>query len=138
MSETVEAAGGVVVRTSETPGEDAEVLVVHRPKYDDWSLPKGKLDGGEDFLEAALREVGEETGVRCRAIRELSTIRYRDQKNRPKLVRWWLMEPIAGDPSQRSPDAEIDAARWIPVSRSAPLLTYEHDRQLVREAVESR
>ena len=69
MSAEVEAAGGVVVR-------DGQVLLVHRPRYDDWTLPKGKLDAGESFEDAALREVEEETGLRCRLVRELPPVEY--------------------------------------------------------------
>src|SRR5919108_3219511 len=82
----VEAAGGVVV------DEDGRVVLVHRPQYDDWTLPKGKLDAGESFENAALREVEEETGLRCRLVRELPSIEYPDAKGRRKIVRYWLME----------------------------------------------
>src|SRR3954463_8077930 len=85
------AAGGVVIR------DDGRIAVVHRPKYDDWSLPKGKLDPGEGFEEAALREVEEETGLRSRLGRELPSTEYTDSKGRPKLVRYWQMEPIEGE-----------------------------------------
>ena len=95
----VEAAGGVVVRTGAGP----EVAVVHRPRYDDWSLPKGKLDPGESFEDAALREVEEETGVRCRLRGALEPSSYRDHKGREKLVRWFLMEPLAGGARSSSP-----------------------------------
>ena len=70
----------------------AQVCLVHRPRYDDWTLPKGKLDRGESFEDAALREVWEETGLRCRLGEELEPARYRDHKGRPKLVRYWAME----------------------------------------------
>ncbi|MGE5636423.1 MAG: NUDIX hydrolase [Nocardioidaceae bacterium] len=117
------AAGGVVVR-------GGHVAVVHRPKYDDWSLPKGKLDPGESFEEAALREVEEETGLRCRLGRELPSASYRDAKDRPKLVRWWLMEPLGGD---FTPTREIDELRWLSPADAAALLSYGHDRELLRE-----
>jgi 8-oxo-dGTP diphosphatase len=121
--EEVRAAGGVVVR----PG--AEVAVVHRPKYDDWTLPKGKLDPGEGFEEAALREIEEETGLRCRLGRELPSTRYTDAKGRPKLVRYWEMEPIEG---AFSPTDEIDELRWLPPEEAADLLSYERDREVLR------
>jgi 8-oxo-dGTP diphosphatase len=121
--EEVRAAGGVVVR----PG--GEVAVVHRPKYDDWTLPKGKLDPGESFEEAALREVEEETGLRCRLGRELPSTRYTDAKGRPKLVRYWEMEPIEG---AFSPTDEIDELRWLPPEEAADLLSYERDREVLR------
>jgi 8-oxo-dGTP diphosphatase len=118
----VRAAGGLVVR-------DGQVLVVHRPRYDDWSLPKGKLEDGESWEEAALREVREETGVGCRLLRELDDDHYTDRKGRPKRVRWWLMQAIAVD--AREPDGEVDEVRWIPVAEAGALLSYAHERGLV-------
>jgi 8-oxo-dGTP diphosphatase len=120
----VKAAGGVVRR------EDGEILVVHRPRYDDWSFPKGKLDPGEGWEEAALREVEEEIGFRCRLGRELPPTSYKDQKGRSKLVRYWLMEPEEGE---FEPNDEVDELRWLIPSAAAELLTYPHDRELVRE-----
>jgi 8-oxo-dGTP diphosphatase len=118
----VQAAGGVVVR-------DGAVLVVHRPRYDDWSLPKGKLERGESWEEAALREVREETGIGCRLLRELDDDRYTDRKGRPKRVRWWLMEAVALDVHE--PDDEVDDVRWMPLAEAGELLSYAHDRALV-------
>src|SRR3954471_4387879 len=92
----VHAAGGIVHRRADgTP--PFELLVVHRPRYDDWSLPKGKLDRGETFDAAALREVYEEPGLRCRLGEELGSVRYVDNKGRDKLVRYWLMEVDGGE-----------------------------------------
>jgi 8-oxo-dGTP diphosphatase len=125
----VRAAGGVVIR--ECAGGGREVAVVHRPKYDDWSLPKGKLDEGEGWRDAALREVAEETGLRCDALEELPASRYVDRKGRPKQVRWWLMRPLAGS---FEPNDEVDELRWVPVDRAAELLDYEQDRELVEAA----
>jgi 8-oxo-dGTP diphosphatase len=122
MSEEVAAAGGVVVR-------DDEVAVVHRPKYDDWSLPKGKLDPGEGWEEAALREVEEETGLRCELGSELEPARYYDRKGRDKLVRWWLMRPLDGE---FVPNDEVDELRWLHRDEALELLDYDHDRDLVR------
>jgi len=119
----VRAAGGVVVR-------DGEVLVVHRPRYDDWSLPKGKLERGESWEEAALREVHEEIGFRCRLGRELPSTSYTDQKGRSKVVRYWLMEPEEGE---FTPNAEVDELRWLIPSAAAELLSYPHDRELVKD-----
>jgi 8-oxo-dGTP diphosphatase len=122
MQPRVRAAGGLVVR-------DGTVLVVHRPRYDDWSLPKGKLEDGESFEEAALREVREETGVECRLVRELDDDHYSDPRGRPKHVRWWLMEPVAL--GGHEPDEEVDAVRWLPAADAVAVLTYAHDRGLV-------
>ncbi|HEV2061558.1 MAG TPA: NUDIX hydrolase [Solirubrobacteraceae bacterium] len=121
MAREVNAAGGVVVR-------EGKVCVVHRARHDDWSLPKGKLDAGESFEEAALREVWEETGLRCRLGRELAPARYTVQ-GRPKLVRYWAMEVESDDGF--APDDEVDDLRWVDVAAADDLLTYAHDRELV-------
>ena len=105
-----------------------EVAVVHRPRYDDWSLPKGKLQPGEGWRDAALREVREETGMRCELGSELAPARYRDRKGRPKLVRYWLMRPLDGD---FAPGDEVDRLRWLGPDEAAQLLDYDHDRELV-------
>jgi 8-oxo-dGTP diphosphatase len=110
---------------------DGRVALVHRPRYDDWTLPKGKLDPGESFEEAALREVEEETGLRCRLGRELPSSRYRVGGGRPKLVRYWLMEPESGE---FVPNAEADELRWVEPREALALLTYDRDRELVRAA----
>jgi 8-oxo-dGTP diphosphatase len=122
----VSAAGGVVVR--ETPG-GPEVAVVHRPRYDDWSLPKGKLEPGEGWSEGALREVEEETGLRCELGPELAPARYSDRKGRDKLVRWWLMRPLDGE---FVPNKEVDELRWFPLDEALESLDYDHDRDLIR------
>ena len=125
----VKAAGGVPVRS----GPDGpEVAVIHRPKYEDWSLPKGKLDEGEGFEQAALREVEEETGLRCDLGPELSPVSYRDRKGRSKLVRYWLMRATDGE---FRPGPEVDELRWLDHDGAQGLLSYEHDAALVREAV---
>jgi 8-oxo-dGTP diphosphatase len=124
VSKEVEAAGGVLVR-------DGRMAVVHRPKYDDWTLPKGKLDPGEAFEEAALREVEEETGLRCELGPELPSTRYEDSKGRPKVVRYWRMMPLSGD---FSPNDEVDELRWLPPAEAAELLTFDRDREVVEAA----
>ncbi len=124
MSTGVEAAGGVVL------DPEGRVVLVHRPRYDDWTLPKGKLDPGESFEEAALREVEEETGLRARLVRELPAIRYTDAKGRPKLVRYWLME-VEHDPGFE-PNDEVDELRWLDPREALSLLTYERDGEVLR------
>ena len=124
---TVEAAGGVVTRRADDG--TLEILVVHRPRYDDWSLPKGKLEPGETFETAARREVSEETGVVVDLGAELLTSEYVDRKGRPKVVRWWQMTPVGTEPWK--PNEEVDEIRWISAPGAATLLTYEADRRLV-------
>ena len=106
---------------------DGEVLVVHRPRYDDWSLPKGKLEGGESFEQAALREVLEETGYVCTLGDLLGSTRY-ESRGKPKEVRWFLME-VQGEPGPH--DHEVDEIRWRPLPEAIDLLTYERDRELL-------
>jgi 8-oxo-dGTP diphosphatase len=119
----VKAAGGVVLR-------DGRIAVVHRPRYDDWSLPKGKLDDGETFEDAALREVREETGLHCTLGEELSSTSYDDRKGRSKLVRYWLMEVVEGE---FEPNDEVDELRWLTPDEAATLLTYPRDAELCGE-----
>jgi len=118
----VRAAGGVVVR----PGP--EVLVVHRPKYDDWTFPKGKAEPDETDEECALREVEEETGFLCRLEEELPPTRYRDSRGRPKVVRWWRMSVDRGE---FEPNREVDEIRWLRPDAAAALLSYERDLPLL-------
>jgi 8-oxo-dGTP diphosphatase len=125
MSSEIEAAGGVVV------DEDGRVAVVHRPNYDDWTLPKGKLDAGETFEAAALREVWEETGLRCTLVRELPSTEY-TVRGRPKRVRYWLMS-VESDPGF-TPNSEVDELRWLPAPDAAELLTYDRDKEVLEAA----
>ena len=121
MSAEVEAAGGVLVR-------DGRVALVHRPRYDDWTLPKGKLDPGESFEQAALREVEEETGFRCELESELPSTHYEDSKGRPKVVRYWRMTPVSGE---FEPNEEVDEVRWLSPAEAAELLTHDRDREVL-------
>jgi 8-oxo-dGTP diphosphatase len=123
VSAEVEAAGGVVL------DGDGLVVLVHRPKYDDWTLPKGKLHPGESFEEAAQREVEEETGLRCRLIRELPSSEYPDAKGRSKVVRYWLMEVEAE--TGFVPNHEVDELRRLPLGEALALLTYDRDRDVL-------
>jgi 8-oxo-dGTP diphosphatase len=118
----IRAAGGVVVR-------DGLVVVVHRPKYDDWSLPKGKRDPGETDEQCAVREVEEETGLRCRLGRELLPARYVDRHGRTKVVRYWEMEPLVSRPFV--PNHEIDLLEWLALDDAVARLTYDHDAALL-------
>jgi 8-oxo-dGTP diphosphatase len=128
----VKASGGIVWRRR--PDGGAELVVVHRPRYDDWSLPKGKLDPGETWEQAALREVEEEVGLRARLGDELPPVFYRDHKGRDKAVRYWLMQPEAGDAAPFTPNDEVDQMRWVDFEAAADVLTYPHDAELVRAA----
>jgi 8-oxo-dGTP pyrophosphatase MutT (NUDIX family) len=128
----VRAAGGVVRRRAKSGR--ADYALVHRPRYDDWSLPKGKLDPGETDEEAAQREVEEETGVRAELLAELSPTRYPDRKGRLKQVRYWLMEPVDGKTPKFRPNNEIDEVRWCAADDAGKLLDHEHDRKLIAEA----
>jgi 8-oxo-dGTP diphosphatase len=121
----VRAAGGVIFR-------DGRVVVVHRPRYDDWSLPKGKAELGESDEACALREVEEETGLRCDLGAELSTARYRDAKRRPKRIRWWVMRPVSGE---FVPTDEVDELRWLTPDDARALLSYSSDVAVLDEAV---
>jgi 8-oxo-dGTP pyrophosphatase MutT (NUDIX family) len=128
----VRASGGLLRRRR--PDGEYEFAIVHRPKYDDWSLPKGKVDADESDEDAAVREVEEETGVRPRLGREVGVIRYRDSKGRPKEVRYWLMEPV--EPARRTrfrPNHEVDDLRWCTAAEASKLLSYEHDRRLIAD-----
>jgi 8-oxo-dGTP pyrophosphatase MutT (NUDIX family) len=128
----VRAGGGVVRRRSKNGR--TQYALVHRPRYDDWSLPKGKVDPGETDQEAALREVEEETGVRATLGPELDATRYRDSKGRLKQVRYWLLEPANGNVPKFQPNNEIDEVRWCSAADAGKLLNHEHDRKLIRDA----
>ena len=125
----VRAAGGLVLRPA-ADGSGWEIALVHRPKYDDWSYPKGKLVPGETFEDAAVREVHEETGFEVRLDRELPSIRYVDPMGRDKVVRYWTMTPLGGE---FHPNREVDELRWVPLGEAAALLSWEHDRELLNE-----
>jgi 8-oxo-dGTP diphosphatase len=127
----VKAAGGVVWRPA---GDTIAIAIAHRPRYDDWSLPKGKLDAGETWEEAAVREVEEEIGLRCRLGDELDPVGYHDRKGRAKVVRYWLMEPE--NDVTFTPNHEVDEMRWLAPDEAAEALTYPRDAELVRDAAE--
>ncbi len=122
----VRAAGGVVLR--EVDG-NTQVIVVHRPRYDDWSLPKGKSEDGETDEETATREVEEETGWQTEIESTLPSFEYTDQRGRPKIVNWFLMR--ATIESGFTPDEEVDEVRWLSFDEANTLLTYAMDRDLL-------
>ena len=127
----IQAAGGVVWRTR----DDGKVqfLVVHRPRYNDWSLPKGKLDRGESFEECAEREVREETGFRVKVGDQLGTVAYVTPAGNKKRVRYWLMEQLNG---KFKPNAEVDKIRWLRPKRARATLTYSRDRAVLDRAIQ--
>lgn len=122
----VRAAGGVVWRRG---ARGIEVLVVHRPRYDDWSFPKGKLDAADaDDEMCAVREVHEETGFSVALGPELPGVSYTDNQGRPKAVRYWAMQPVDGT---FVANAEVDAAEWLTPEVAAVRLSYDHDRRVL-------
>jgi 8-oxo-dGTP diphosphatase len=129
VSEPVRAAGGIILQGE---GIDRSVVLVHRPRYDDWSFPKGKLDQDEDEASAALREVEEETGLRCRLGRTVGAVTYRDRRGRPKVVRYFQMDANGG---AFTPNHEVDELRWVPVDEATHVLSYMHDRDLLRRVL---
>jgi 8-oxo-dGTP pyrophosphatase MutT (NUDIX family)/phosphohistidine phosphatase SixA len=125
----VRAAGAVVTR------KGGEVLLVHRPKYDDWSFPKGKLDPGEHTVTAAVREVAEETGLDVRLGPAVSPQRYRMSNGRWKSVDYWTARVVGSDDvSGYRPNAEIDDVEWVPWQDAVRRLTYPYDRETLAEA----
>ena len=124
----VYAAGGVVV--------DAEgrLLVVHRPRYDDWTFPKGKLDSGETLEECAIREVEEESGCVCRLGEAVATVHYVDHKGRSKQVVYWLMTPTS---VEFEPNDEVDEIRWLEPDKVDEMLSYGRDLHVLESALES-
>jgi 8-oxo-dGTP diphosphatase len=128
----VRAAGGVVLRR----GDSAkwEVVVVHRPRREDWSLPKGKLAPGESLEAGALREVEEETGLKCRLGWFAGYTEYVDRRGRPKIVAYWVMEVI--EEGIFSAHAEVDELRWLEVPRALEMLTYGRDQDLLASVEE--
>lgn len=125
LTEEVAAAGGLVWRP--TKG-DVEILLIHRDRYGDWTLPKGKLDAGETDLEAALREVEEETGMRCRPGVPVGTMRYGLSSGKVKRVHYWSMEATKG---KFRPNAEVDEIVWAKPAAAGRILTYARDRDLI-------
>ena len=130
---TVRAAGGIVWRPA--PGHGRDILLVHRPAYDDWSFPKGKLRPNEDEASGALREVLEETGLQCRLGRTLGATSYVDRRNRPKIVYYWLMRALGGGAFR--PGAEVDAIAWMSAAEAFEALSHARDRVLLAAVSET-
>jgi len=123
----VQAAGGVPLRRRD--GGVVEVLLVHRPRYLDWTFPKGKVQDGERDEDAALRELREEAGLVCELGRELASTRYKDTKLRDKTVRYWVMENCSG--SFESND-EVDRIEWLTLEEAAGRLSHRRDLDVLR------
>jgi len=122
----IRAAGGVLFRSSRR-GPD-KVAVVYREARGDWTFPKGKLDEGESFEEAALREVVEETGITAKIRRFIGSTNYTHRKGRPKIVAYYLMESISGE---FTPNEEVDELRWVTLDEAFELLTWDRDQELI-------
>lgn len=126
------AAGAVVLRHGPS---GPEVLLVHRPHLNDWSLPKGKLDRGESLPTCAVREVREETGVEVFLTARLSDVHYPTDRG-PKVVHWWRAAPLPnGDAEPRPRDGEVDAVQWLPVAEALTRFSYANDADVLREAL---
>lgn len=132
MGDVVRAAGGVLWRRADEGS--LEVLLVHRPSYDDWSFPKGKHDRGETDEETALREVAEETGVVARLGPELLAVEYLDSHGRDKRVRYWAMTVESEEP--REPDDEVDETVWLPAGDAEGALTYDRDVSVLQSLLD--
>lgn len=122
----VQAGGGLVYRKRKGA---VEVLVVHRPSYDDWSFPKGKQNPGENLKETALREVEEETGYRCRLKGRVGQVRYPVGRNQVKEVSYWAMKVKSG---RFRPNDEVDEVRWVEPDGARELLTWPRDVNLLK------
>jgi 8-oxo-dGTP pyrophosphatase MutT (NUDIX family) len=127
MSKLIHAAGGVLWRPGSQTGT-IDIAIVHRPCYDDWTLPKGKRNDGEADLDAAVREVREETGYHVEVGPELGETRY-DHRGRDKRVRYWSMRAVEG---RFVPTKEVDRLEWVSLDEVTQRLTYERDREIVR------
>ena len=129
-SKAIYAAGGVVYREG-YPDTGPQFLLVHRNRYRDWSLPKGKLDRNESFEDGAEREVTEETGLKCDREEYLGAVSYPTQRQRPKVVKYWLMRTVKG---AFVPNLEVDKVEWVGINGALSLLTYNRDARLIERA----
>jgi 8-oxo-dGTP pyrophosphatase MutT (NUDIX family) len=126
---TVRAAGGIVLRDG---GSGPEVLLVHRPRYDDWSIPKGKAEPGETDEQCAVREVTEETGFAVELGARVGQTSYVDQRGRPKTVVFFLMNIRGGS---FAPNDEVDVIRWCPVTDLATVMAHPGERDMIEQAL---
>lgn len=124
----IKAAGGVVCRTG-AAGE-TEVAIIHRPAYDDWTLPKGKVEPDEKPEDCALREVKEETGLRCELVRPLGCTAYIDRRGRDKVACYWVMQVRGG---RFRPGVEVDKMLWLTVDEAIERLSYDRDKTLLSQ-----
>jgi 8-oxo-dGTP pyrophosphatase MutT (NUDIX family)/broad specificity phosphatase PhoE len=134
-SNPIRAAGGVLWRpVAGVNGDSAvEVAIIHRPRYNDWSMPKGKLNPGEIELEGAVREIAEETGYRVTVGPPLGAVEY-EKEGRPKIVRYWAMRAEGG---MFVPSREVDELRWLPVNDALGLMTQPRDVDLLKQFAET-
>lgn len=124
------ACGGVLSRKGGSGNSQLLYALVHRSRHGDWTIPKGKLEVGEDPLKCALREVLEETGYRCQEGAEITSTSY-SVDGRTKLVRYWMMTPVEGN---FQPNEEVDSLAWVPLEIALETLTYDNDRIVLAEA----
>ncbi|HEY5304347.1 MAG TPA: NUDIX hydrolase [Acidimicrobiales bacterium] len=124
-NDLIRAAGGVVIRP--VPNGRYEVACIYRAARGDWTFPKGKLNYGETFEQAALREVFEETGMQCEVIRFAGTTNYTHRKGKPKIVAYYLMSATAGE---FAPNEEVDELVWLPLEQVREHLTWDRDQEL--------
>jgi 8-oxo-dGTP pyrophosphatase MutT (NUDIX family) len=122
MNDEVRAAGAVL------ENDAGEIALIYRPKYDDWTLPKGKLEPGETEEQAAVREVEEETGYTGELGDELGTVSYTDRHGRPKTVHYWRMNVTGGE---FQPNREVSELRWLPRDQAAEQLSFDRDREIL-------
>jgi 8-oxo-dGTP diphosphatase len=143
MEDYIRAAGGIIYKKSTFVNFDSldlsinecEIIIIHRPKYEDWSLPKGKAEYGESYLDCAIREVEEETGLYCSVESELTDVTYIDRGGNDKLVKYYVMTEVGSETENPHPSivafGEVDVVSWTKISNTYDILTYDRDREVV-------